>query len=271
MADNVDDLRSEIARLRKAVTRKVSRLKQTHDVYLSGTQFDPRRAPRTESKYDSRQLRSYANDLAGFLDRGNQFVPDARNRPIPRDEWRTYKRLESQYNKRVDAYFEQMKDIRLPGFAGQQGETLGQRMAKMTPDHRQMGNVNVNAPFQPPNREEGTVSDRSRLAKLTADMRNRLEPGYFGKLIEDSKEQFRQMADLIDEPDLKGLTEGITDEQWAALWNYTPFATGVSILYENQLKLLSDKEKPYNSDILRNSVAASVELAKWARTLKIGG
>lgn len=262
--DNVNSLRADIARMRKAVTRKISRLKQSHDVVVSGTHYDPRRAARSEDRFNESQLVSYKNSLGAFLDRGNQYVPDANNKPLPRDEFREYKRLETEYNRNVNEYFAKMQDVKLPN-----GETIRERMARFTPDHRQMGNVNVNAPYQPPSRDSTNINGLTGLQKLTADMRKRLTENYFTRINEESRKQFKQMAELLNSPKLARTIEGLKDEQFAALWNYTPFATSVSILYETQLKLLSDKESPYNTDVFDNAVNTANELANWARTLKI--
>lgn len=264
--DDINNLRSQIQRLRKAATRKVSRLKTAKDVYVSGTNVDPRRKPHVEEKYNARQLRKYAEQLQGFMSRGTQYVPDSQRRPMPAQDWREYKKLEKQYNQKVHDYFKRVEQIQLPNSE----ENIGQRMAKMTPDHRQMGNVSVNAPYKPPERPSTAVAGRAALEKLKADMERRLTPEYFDEVNKAGMEQFSAMAEIINEPQLADDVRGLTGEQFAVLWNYTAFPTAVSLNYEIMLKLLSGKEQAHHSDAYRQQISIANELIEWAKTLKVG-
>lgn len=268
MPDEIESLRAEIKRLRKAVTRKVYRLKHNADVHLTGTSFDPRRAARSETKYTAPELRSYAQEMSRFLDRGNQFVADRQNRPIPRQEWREYKALESQVRDRVNSYFERVQDLVLPGPSQ---ETIRQRMAKMVPDHLQMYNPAVNAPYRPPDKQPHQIDNRGALQKMKDSMRKRLEPDYFERHNEAGMDQFIQMAEIINEPDLVEDVRGLNSEQFAILWNYTAFPTAISLQYEAAQKMLSDKERPWHTESQAQAVKDARALTKWAKTLKLGG
>lgn len=265
MPEDIDRLRAEVKRLRRAVTRKVSRLKQAHDVFLSGTQFDPRRAPRSEARYSASQLRSYIHDLAGFVDRGNQFVGDAQRRPIPRSDWQRYKNLENQYNARVNEYFDRVKGVRLPS-----GETVAERMARVTPDHRQMGNPAVHAPFDPVERQPGNVASKAALDKLIDAMKKRLQPDYFEKKNREGMEQFEKMMDILNDSELKEAVKGLNDEQFALLWNYTGFPTAISIQYEFALKALSAEQQSFERDVSSVALRRAHELVNDAKNFPVG-
>lgn len=265
MPEDISRLNADVARLRKAVTRKVSRLKQRHDVYVSGTSFDPRVPPSTLKNYTPSQLRAHRNELGAFLDRSNQFVPDSQRRPIPASDWKRYKRLESQFNEKVHDFFDRVRDIRTLS-----GETIGERMAARTPDHRQMGNPAVNAPYEPVERRSIAVSSRAALEKLIAQKEEQIKPGWFERHNREGMEQFTKMLDVLNNQKLENAVKGLTSEQFSVLWNYEGFATSISIQYEIALKMLSDKELPWHSDLAEQALRRANELVKWASNLPLG-
>lgn len=263
---SIEALRADVARKRRLATRKISRLKQQKGVYVSGTSADPRRDASGERRATSRELRAYSRQLSKFLDRKTQYVGDSSGRPVPAEKWKQYKSQEAAYNDKVHRYFESVADVKLPN-----GETVREYMAKTTPDHRQAGNAAVNAPYDPTVRQPKNIASKESLDKLTESMKKRNSADYFAKQNQMSKAQFKQMVEVINEPALSDAVDSLTDKQFAVLWNYTGFATGVSIPYELMMKLLSDQEKPWHSEVSATSVRESYALAKWATTLKVGG
>ena len=128
MADDLESIRADIARLRKLATKKISRIKRAKDAPLSGTQFDPRRTPKAEKRYTKRQAEVYRQELQGFLSRSNQYVGGANGYVMRKQQWDAYKKLEQQYNSRVNQKFDRVAGIQLP-----YGETIASRMARRTP------------------------------------------------------------------------------------------------------------------------------------------
>lgn len=258
----VFELRQEIERLRKAATRKVSRVKRTYGALVSGSEFDPRRAPQIHKRYTARQLETYKRELQGFLSRGNQYVSGSRGVPIPREKWSRYKAAEQQYNARVNANFERFAKVELPS-----GEPIESRMVRMTPRHRQMYNPAVNSPYDPPVRRSQSIVSERGLDKLIAEMEARLSGDYDKKRLDDGREQFKQMADRIGDDSLKDKVDSLNDEQWELLWNYTPFATDMSMDYQITKLMYEEKDQAWHHGVLQGVRHEYNQLLDWAKSV----
>lgn len=256
-------LRDEVVRLRKAVTRKVSRIKVTHGAQVSGSEFDPRRSPALHKRYTASQLRAYGQELSSFLSRGNQFVGGSAGVPIPRKQWQRYKAAESQYNARMHENFARVADIALPG-----KEPIWSRMARSTPRHRQLHNPAVNTPYDPPERKPGSVTGMRALDRLIADMEERLSGEYDKRKLDEGRDQFRKMADEIGDEELRYKADNLTNEQWELLWYYTDFANDVSFNYQISQLMYDGKDQAWHHkvyDDLSNEYHKLLDWAKQAR------
>jgi len=262
----LEELRRLARQRHRAVTGKISRLNRQANISLSGTKNDPRRELAKVKRYTKAQLRTYIEQLNGFNARSVQFVPSANRTPIRADLWKKYKDLEQRYNQRINEQFERVQDVFLPTV----GQTIGERMDMITPVHRQLTNPAVNAPFRPAEMKPGNVSSERALQRLIRQKQNQLRAGYRKKLVNDAREQFAKMADIINRRDLVADVRKLSDAQFEVLWNYTPFATAIGINYEVIQAMLSNREKPYHSDSLRNAVASQKSLIDWAKQADLG-
>lgn len=266
MADEeLNELRAMARARHRATTRKISRIKSETGLTISGSKNDPRRDLSRIKRYTKSQLRAYIGQLNDFSSRSVQFVPSATRTPIQADLWKKYKGLERRYNQRVNAQFDTVKDVFLPAV----GQTIGERMAMITPAHRQLTNPAVNAPYRPAEMQPRNVKSEKALKRLIAQKQNQLKASYRKKLVDDARRQFSQMADVINRRDLARDVAKLSDAQFEVLWNYTPFASAIGINYEVIQAMLSNKEKPYHSDSLRNAVASQKSLIEWARKADI--
>lgn len=268
MADEeLNELR-RLARARhRAVTGKISRLKNEVGVPISGTKNDPRRDLSKVKRYTKAQLRTYINQLNSFTPRSVQFVPSATRTPLRADLWKKYKNLESRYNQQINRQFRLVENVYLPAV----GQTIGERMAMITPIHRQLTNPAVNSPYRPGERSSKNIPSEKALKRLIAEKQQQLRPNYRKRLINDARSQFGKMAMTINRRDLADDIAKLSDAQFEILWNYTPFASAISIEYEVIQAMLSNKEKPYHSDSLRNAVASQKSLIDWAKQADIPG
>lgn len=266
MADKeLDELRAMARARHRAVTRKVSRIKSDTGLPISGSKNDPRRDLSKVKRYTKSQLRTYIAELSEFSSRSVQFVPSANRTPIQADLWKRYKSLEARRNQQINTQFERVKDVFLPAV----GQTIGERMAMITPAHRQLTNPSVNAPYRPAEMQPRNVASQKALERLVAQKENQLRPSYRKQLINDARSQFAKMADVINRRDLARDVSKLSDAQFEVLWNYTPFASAIGINYEVIQAMLSNKEKPFHSDSLRNAVASQKSLIEWARKADI--
>lgn len=267
MADReLEELRRLARQRHRAVTGKISRLNREANVPLSGTKSDPRRDLSKVKRYTKAQLRTYIEQLNGFNTRSVQFVPSANRTPMRADLWKQYKSLERRYNQQVNDRFESVRDVFLPTV----GQTIGERMDMITPVHRQLTNPAVNAPYRPAEMNPGNVSSERALERLIRQKRNQLKKSYRKKQIDDARENFAKMADAINRRDIADDVAKLSDARFEVLWNYTPFASAIGIIYEVIMAMLSNKEKPFHSDSLRNAVATQKSLIDWAQQADLG-
>ena len=262
--DDLNSLRLEVERLRRAATRKVSRVKARTGARVSGTEFDPRRAPQQHKRYTRKQLETYQSELQSFLSRRNQFVPDASKRPIPRAEWQAYKRREKAYKDVAGKVYEQVKDVELPS-----GETIAQRLAKMDVLHKHMHNPTVNTIFDPHERNPGDVVSRKALDKLTRDLDRKSKPRNIKTMVRQAREQFGKMMSVVNAPELTRAVEGLSHDQFIALWNHTNFASAIAMSYDSAKKMLSPKEESWGHEKVRQQTNDAMELITWAKGLNL--
>jgi hypothetical protein len=249
--------------MRRAATRKISRVKMVHGALVSGTEFDPRRHTHVQEKYTTAQLNAYKSRLADFLSRSNQFVPDASKRPLPRSEFTEYKRQESRYAATAGGVYERIKNVELPS-----GESIAQRLAKMDALHKHMHNTAVNTIFDPHVRKSADIASRAALRKLTKTMKQNTTPAAIRRKVKDARKQFAQMMDVVNMPELFDATKKLTNDQFIALWNHTAFAGAVSLSYLAAMKMNTPKEESWGTEMLRQQMGDAMDLIEWAKQIQ---
>ena len=266
MADDLESIRADIARLRNLATKKISRLKVKRGAPISGTSYDPRREPKKEKHYTLRQAKAYRAELEGFLSRGNQFVGGANGFVMRQKQWDAYKKLEKTYNDKVNSSFSKVAGIQLP-----QGETIASRMARRTPPHPQMAYEAFHSPYNPPERSPKAVQSDKALRKLMDKMAEKANPRYEKDSIEKNRHQFLGMADRLGDDALAEKVKKLTDEQFNVLWNFSEMPYDMSLWYETQ-KLVEDgntKHPLVTSGAAESAKREYAKLVDWASKLKV--
>jgi hypothetical protein len=225
MNDELRRLRDEVRKRRSAVTAKVGRIRRNTGVDVTGTNEDPRRPPKVINKYSAPQLKKYLNDLNAFQDRGVGFVAGKGGSIIPKKAWIEYKKLERQYNKLGELHVKAIADIKVPGL----GVTVAQRNANLPA--RAHGDI-INRPYVDINRNPRNVVDLKALKKLTKDMRRKVSPSFLPGEIRKARRELSAMLKTIGSGEYADRAKGLTDNQFNILWNYTNFATNISLRYE---------------------------------------
>ena len=258
-------LRAEVARLRTGVTKKVSRIKRNNGAVLSGSGFDPRRAPHREAKYTRRQLETYKRELEGFLSRKSQFVGLSGGTPVTRSKWEQYKSLEAKHNATVNEGFQKVADIQLST-----GEPISSRMKRSTPDHRHMRSAQVNALYDPITRNPEQVNGLKGLDKLIAQYMDRVgNKNWRQEKIATGRRVFEAMADRIGNEELADKMAELTDEQFDVLWNYTDFPREMSLDYQHMKMMNEKRDVPFMRQVAESASAGYAEKIKWAKGLKV--
>ena len=160
-----------------------------------------------------------------------------------------------------------VKDVVLPG----QEETFAQRRAKLKADHPRMVNPASNSPFDAPNRTPKNVASRAALKKLTKQLKKRVDQNWESKHNKAGRRNAMKMMDTVGLGDLKKKVKGLSPAEFSDLWNVSPFATNLSINYENLLKMMSDKDKPYISDQNKTETKEAEKWIEWAKRNRKSG
>lgn len=254
---DLDRLRDEVRKRRGAVTGKIARIRRNTGVDIAGKADDPRKPLDVVKRYNTRQLRSYLAKLNAFQSRSIGFVAGAAGVPIPKSKWSEYKKLEAKYNATAVAHEARIADTFIPS----KGITIRQAQSMIHPTA--VGDV-VNKPYAPVDRRSSHVKDINALIR---DMQRKNNQKFLPGEIKKSRGQLNDMLTSTGNVGLIGTAKKLTAHQFDTLWNYTNFATLVSLMYE-MVKLTSTSTK----DGWQNRVAEGAEddireLFEWANQL----
>jgi hypothetical protein len=82
-------------------------------------------------------------------------------------------------------------------------------------------------------------------------------------------ESFLKMMDIVKETELVDMVKDLNSEQFATLWDYSEFATTISIPYENALKMLSSDQAAQRSQASQQMIRHAKELIRRAKAWNI--
>lgn len=254
----------EIARSRRsAVTSKIARIRRNTGVDVTGKPDDPRRPVEVVKRYNSRQLNNYIAELNAFQSRSVGFVAGAGGVPIPKSKWAEYKRLERRYNAQGAQHEAAIADIFLPTA----GMTLRQRNAMIHPTA--VGEV-VNRPYSQIERSPQQVPSTNALDTLIRDMYRRTEREFLPGEIKKSRKQLNDMLKTAGNGEFVKRANILTDSQFDTLWNYTNFATLVSLSYEMAKLRAADAKERWHDSVVEDAASDIGELFDWASQLPEG-
>lgn len=261
--NELDRLRELARKRRSAVTAKIGRIRRNTGVDIAGNADDPRRPAAVVKKYNSRQLNRYIAELNAFQSRDVGYVAGSGGVPIPKSKWATYKRLERQYNAAGKMHEAKVLDTFLP----QAGMTLRQRQAMIHPTA--MGEV-VNTPYAQIDRSPSQVPGVKALDRLIKDMRRKVTKEYLPSEIKKSRKQLNDMLKTAGNGEFAKRAAKLTNSQFDTLWNYTNFATLVSLSYEMAKLRAADAKERWHDSVVEDAASDIGELFDWASNLPTG-
>ena len=262
MAKPLDSKRAEVLRLQRNAGKKISRVKGKQGAVVAGSEYDPRRALSDISTMRGRDLDAMIRRLTRFNSRDTQFVAGHEGVPMPRTDWRAYVAAQEGLNAKKKREHDSVKDIPMP--LGD--ETIGQRTAKMTPDHAGAGNPAVN-PFRPVNRLPGDITGTAKLKALTKKLRKQQGSKWDAEEHIATRNIFRDMIDKIGAPELAAAVGALSPKQFMVMWHYTSFASDLSRWYEVAKELVDDGEKEWYDDSLADAFDNIWGHVRWAKEL----
>lgn len=264
MVTEIERLRELVRKRRSAVTAKIARIRRNTGVDIAGRTEDPRRDTKVINRYTKRQLNAYLGELNSFQSRSVGFIAGAGGAPIPRLKWREYKRLEAQYNAIGAQHEAKVADIFLPTA----GMTIRERQATIHPTAQ--GEV-VNRPYSQVDRLPEQIPSAEALEKLTRDMRRKTSKSFLPGELRAARKQLADMLKTAGNGDFIARARRLTDSQFDTLWNYTNFATLISLSYElTKLRTAGAKERWHDS-VVEDAADDLGNLFEWAEQLPTHG
>lgn len=207
-----ENARAHVKDAERRARRKIKRL-QNKGIRTGGiTPF------RDVDPSNTRALKSYARDLEKFISRSTRFVAGRDGTPIPYTAYRDYKRIERQWNKEHNRYWQKFAQHPFLTAYGESDTTLGMRSA--------MAHVK-GLPFGDIGYKRELLSEQIRSVE---DLRNRMQilkrelsPSYKRKRITQLRKNLLEHAATFNDPRIPNMIKKLSNEQLFALQNFTNF------------------------------------------------
>lgn len=212
---DINELRAEVARRRKAAQSKIARLRRK-GVRLEGSQFDVRRDPHRVGRYNSRQLQSYLGELNEFTQRRVQFVPGVEGTPIRAHVFKHAQRTANEYNAMVQKHEQDVSNIFIP----KAGMTAGEFMRDVV-GTRKRGKGGKVRPLTVEARNSFEFVSEDKIMKWRESMERKMRPNYLNDSIEKQKYKMYELIDHFGDDKLSEIAKSLSSEQVNVLWNYT--------------------------------------------------
>lgn len=167
---------------------------------------------------NTRALKSYARDLEKFISRSTRFVAGRDGTPIPYTAYRDYKRLERQWNKEHNKYWQKFAAHPFLTAYGESDTTLGMRSAMAHVKGLPFGNIDYQRQLLPEQiRSEADLRKRAQILK------RELSPTYQRKRISQLRKNLLEHAATFNDPRIPNMIKKLSNEQLFALQNFTNF------------------------------------------------
>lgn len=207
-----ENARAHVKDAERRARRKIKRL-QKKGIRTGGI------APfRDVDPSNTRALKSYANQLEKFISRSTRFVAGRDGTPIPYTAYRDYKRLERQWNKEHNKYWQKFAAHPFLTAYGESDTTLGMRSAMAHVKGLPFGNIDYQRQLLPEQiRSEADLRKRAQILK------RELSPTYQRQRITQLRKNLMEHAATFNDPRIPAMIKKLSNEQLFALQNFTNF------------------------------------------------
>lgn len=207
-----ENARAHVKDAERRARRKIKRL-QKKGVRTGGI------APfRYVDPSNTRALNSYARDLEKFISRSTRFVAGRDGTPIPYTAYRDYKRIERQWNKEHNRYWQKFAQHPFLTAYGESDTTLGMRSAMSHVKGLPFGDIGYKRELLP--EQIRSVED---LRKRMQILKRELSPSYKRKRITQLRKNLLEHAATFNDPRIPNMIKKLSNEQLFALQNFTNF------------------------------------------------
>lgn len=207
-----ENARARVADAERRARRKIKRLQN------KGVRTGSVEPFRTVDPSNTRALNSYAKQLEKFISRSTRFVAGRDGTPIPYTAYRDYKRIERQWNKEHNEYWQKFANQPFMTAYGAADMTLGQRSAAAHVKGLPFGNIDYQRQLLPEQiRSEADLRKRAQILK------RELSPTYQRKRITQLRKNLLEHAATFNDPRIPNMIRKLSNEQLFALQNFTNF------------------------------------------------
>lgn len=207
-----ENARARVADAERRARRKIKRLQN------KGIRTGSVEPFRTVDPSNTRALNSYAKQLEKFISRSTRFVAGRDGTPIPYTAYRDYKRLERQWNREHNRYWQKFAAHPFLTAYGESDTTLGMRSAMAHVKGLPFGNIDYQRQLLPEQiRSEADLRKRAQILK------RELSPTYQRKRITQLRKNLLEHAATFNDPRIPNMIRKLSNEQLFALQNFTNF------------------------------------------------
>lgn len=161
---------------------------------------------------DTRAMNSYYRNLEKFISRQTRFVAGADGTPIPYANYRDYRRLERQWNREHNKYWNKFADQPFLTAYGETDTTLGMRS--------RMGRGEIDYERMTPAEKIKGLKDLEKRRKI---LEEELSPSFRLKRVQALRRNLLQYADSFNDTRIPKAIRKLSNEQLFALQNFTDF------------------------------------------------
>lgn len=207
-----ENARARVKDAERRARRKIKRLQN------KGVRTGSVEPFRTVDPSNTRALNSYANQLEKFISRSTRFVAGRDGTPIPYTAYRDYKRIERQWNKEHNRYWQKFAQHPFLTAYGESDTTLGMRSAMAHVKGLPFGDIGYKRELLP--EQIRSVED---LRKRMQILKRELSPSYQRKRIALLRKNLLEHAATFNDPRIPKMIKKLSNEQLFALQNFTNF------------------------------------------------
>lgn len=207
-----ENARARVADAERRARRKIKRL-QNKGVRTGGI------SPfRDVDESNTRELKRYVRDLEQFVSRSTRFVAGRDGTPIPYTAYRDYKRIERQWNKEHNRYWQKFAQHPFLTAYGEADMTLGQRSAASHVKGLPFGNIDYQRELLP--EQIRSVDDLEQRKKI---LKREMSPSFQRKRITQLRKNLLEHAATFNDPRIPNMIKKLSNKQLFALQNFTNF------------------------------------------------
>ena len=203
------------ARVKDAERRARRKIKRLQSKGIRTGSVEPFR---TVDPSNTRALNSYANQLEKFISRSTRFVAGRDGTPIPYTAYRDYKRIERQWNKEHNRYWQKFAAHPFLTAYGESDTSLGMLSAMSHVKGLPFGNIDYQRQLLPEQ-----IRSESDLKKRMKILKRELSPAYQRQRTTQLRKNLMEHAASFNDPRIPKMIKKLSNEQLFALQNFTNF------------------------------------------------